>query len=197
VGDSLEESRPLSVAAAWAAIVAVIVAIYFGCQAHQDAPVQGGSSHSTTPGETPGYTESPQQPAPGTEGTRHLGDKLSSCSRDLTLGYDVIFYNDSKCATITSASSWGRHDLSYGGHGNNGDPLISVYYDSGQLAMLDATAAGYQGCANDTRYTSYLTVPEGAELCFTGHGVVAGIKLLHHSSPTDYVTLDITVWQGQ
>jgi hypothetical protein len=38
----LEESRPLFVAAAWVTIIAVIAAVYFGCQAHEDAHPLGG-----------------------------------------------------------------------------------------------------------------------------------------------------------
>jgi hypothetical protein len=175
------------VAAAWAAIIAVIVTIYFGCQAHQDAHPQVSSSNNPA-----------QQSMPGTETSRHLGDKLSSCSQDLAFGDVVSFYNDGKCAKVASSSSWERHDLIYSGHGSNGDPSFSVFIGSGLLAMSDATTASYQGCVSDTRYAAYLAVPEGSVLCFTGYGMVAGIKLVeHHSSPTDYVTLDITVWQGK
>lgn len=198
----MNESRPLSTAAGWAAIIAVIVTIYFGCQAHQDAHPHDGS----TPGEitdrpTTGNTSPgvPQGPTFGTETSgRHLGAMLSSCSIDLTFGHELTFQNDTNCAKVVDSSSWGTYDLFYNGPNGNGLLSLDAYWNSGQLAALDATTASYQECANDTRYTGSLSVAEGAALCFTGHGIVAGIKLTgHQSSPADYITLDITVWQGK
>lgn len=65
----MEESRPLFVAAAWAAILAVIVAVYFGCQAHQDAqpsqspPPSGPTDDASGP---PGPPTTSQPSAPRT-----------------------------------------------------------------------------------------------------------------------------------
>jgi hypothetical protein len=192
---------PGRLVAAWAAIIGVIVAIYFGCQAHQDAQLQGGASNKVTPSEAPGSltgtNSQPAQTEPSQQSTPTTG---IPCSRDLSSGYPIVFSYNDQCAQSGGTLTY---DLNY-------NQVMADYHGllhletmrPGRLAVLDAAAPSYQGCQNDTRYEAFVDVPEGTVFCFTGHGVVAGVKIVKHhpilsQNSTDYLTLDITVWQGQ
>lgn len=66
---------------------------------------------------------------------------------------------------------------------------------SGQIAQLDAPDSDYQSCVNDTRYVSIQPSQLGTVGCFTGHGVVAGFKVLD-MKPGKYTSFQVTVWKG-
>lgn len=138
------------------------------------------------------------QPAPTAETNRsNPGGELYSCSIDFSKGYSLIFGDKCPQPTQDGYSSSSRYDLYYFSSDSSQD-IVFKTSDEHQLAVLDAKAASYQGCQNDTRYANSLSLPEGAALCFTGHGVIVGIKIdKFHSHPTEYVTLDIAVWQGE
>jgi hypothetical protein len=189
----------LAVAAAWAAIIGMIAAIYFGCQAHRDA--QLGASNRMTPSKAPGsLPDTNNQPAHAEPPQQPMSTTGLPCSRDLSAGYPIVFSYSNQCAQSGDALTY---DLNY-------NQVMADYHGllhletmrPGRLAVLNAAVPSYQGCQNDTRYQNFLDVPEGAVFCFTGHGVVAGIKIVKHypilsQNSTDYLTLDITVWQGQ
>jgi hypothetical protein len=147
----------------------------------------GGNPANTSPEKRP---ETSSSAATGTS-TYKPGDLVFGCTRDLPSNHILVF--DGECPTPTMEIISG-YDLRYVAT-SDGKHEFSTY---GQLAVLEAPAPSYGGCHNDTRYAKYFSVSEGALLCFTGHGLIAGIRIMKfHSSPTDYVTLHIAIWRGQ
>ncbi|MEV8156171.1 serine/threonine protein kinase, partial [Streptomyces fradiae] len=76
--------------------------------------------------------------------------------------------------------------------------------DGGRLVMLRNGQAGtLETCLNETRYTRYIRdsqMTKGSRVCLqNGAGDVALLTVLGfspESDPSDYITLDVTVWRG-
>ncbi|MGH7866558.1 MAG: hypothetical protein ACREP9_02740 [Candidatus Dormibacteraceae bacterium] len=146
-----------------------------------------GNLTSTSPEKGPGSSPSA---APETSNYKP-GDLVFGCTRDLPSNQVLLF--DGECPQPTTKFN-SDYDLRYVVT-SDGKHEFSTY---GQLAVLEAPAASYGGCRNDTRYAKDFSVTEGTILCFTGHGLIAGIRVREfHSSPTTYATLHIAVWRGQ
>ncbi|MFD8555265.1 serine/threonine protein kinase, partial [Streptomyces fradiae] len=110
---------------------------------------------------------------------------------DLTEGYELTLADD----PLKPKREGG--DIDYGTSG------LSTS-DGGRLVMLRNGQAGtLETCLNETRYTRYIRdsqMTKGSRVCLqNGAGDVALLTVLGfspESDPSDYITLDVTVWRG-
>ncbi|MFD7325250.1 serine/threonine-protein kinase [Streptomyces sp. NPDC059875] len=185
-------------------LVALAAALVFGVAAggtaymllkEKDQQTQGGSSSpsgSSSPGgQGGGGTDAGAKPstAPQPKPAEFKGINLTA-GYHLTLGDDAV---------RPQQGEDGMYELSYDTGG-----YLDAESSGGNLVLLDA---GQQGslatCRADTRYTQnvYLEkLSKGRQVCVTtgtGHiGLVTVRGFSAEDSPSDYMTLDLTVWRN-
>ncbi|HEX2313234.1 MAG TPA: hypothetical protein VHJ17_05850 [Thermomonospora sp.] len=139
-----------------------------------------GPAVSETPAAT-GGTPLPGATPPGTLLKEYKGINLTS-------GYTIDFLGDAE----------------HPREGYDGDLRYSSdSITADRLAVLDPGQPGtYEACRDNTRYTETLHEGEGYErggrfCAFTDHGLVALVKVTGaQDDPSDYITIDLTIWQG-
>ncbi|WP_433170348.1 serine/threonine-protein kinase [Actinoallomurus sp. CA-150999] len=172
------------------AAVLVAAAVTSAVLLHRNHTGAGTSGNGSAAARTPGST------APAASAGRQL---LRQRGIDLPL-WKGINFSDRPLRPVDMTGA----DLAY-------QPVVgllpSVYYDAALLSP--AQPRTYETCRGDTRYIanaglagiSPSGLPAGSAFCLTHHdnGLIVLVRVARRSasdSPSTYMTLDITIWQG-
>ncbi|MGP3932286.1 hypothetical protein [Nonomuraea sp. KM88] len=182
--------------------VAIIIALVNGPTGNlydwfrneQPSPSTGAGSPSAPPAET-AQPSSPPSETP-------IGDDPPPIYRQKGI-------NLSKGYTISFSDRPIRPNQENGTMGMRHDGYVSVRGGRQVVLLKPGQPREYRTCRDDTRYYQHVTIPgipgsklpEGAALCVTDtdSGLITLVKVTGWSDSdedADYMTLDITVWQG-
>ncbi|MFF9867644.1 serine/threonine-protein kinase [Streptomyces sp. NPDC013953] len=153
-----------------------------------EADGEGGSDG--TPVEDPQGGDSPEPSAPPKP--TKAPDPVDYTGIDLPYGYELALSDD----PVKPKDDSTGYDLDFGAGLSTNDGGRLVLLRSGQEPTLET-------CTTETRFTTYISkskLSKGSRLCLqTGAGDVALLTVQGfppESDPSDYITLDLTVWRG-
>jgi hypothetical protein len=176
-------------------VIGILVSVLINGSSAGDSPPHAKGTSSPKPA----ASSTPLQPKPSTNSATGYGKQLlRQRGIDLSVGKGLSLDDD----PLRPSDNYGDINYEIGA----GSPTsFGVSWD---VALLMPTQPRtYETCRDDTRFIEnggYLfrdELPAGSAVCMTNpeNGHIALVRVTHRSSSTaavDYLTLDVTIWQG-